>query len=74
MNTHFQAMIDAVDDIKLINEVGEDADFLADIDPVRLFKLCELVVKACDNIVDQNFDDSEPWLRPGYMLEVFGIQ
>lgn len=47
MNEKIEAFMYAVDDMEILNEVGTDADFLADIDPLRLEKFAELIIREC---------------------------
>ena len=53
MNEKIKEIMYKVDDINILNEVGTDADFLADIDPQRLEKFAELIIQECIKICDK---------------------
>ena len=59
MNEKIKEIMYNVDDINILNEVGTDADFLADIDPQRLEKFAELIIQECTNILHN--PDAEPY-------------
>jgi hypothetical protein len=68
MNEKIKEIMYKVDDINILNEVGTDADFLADIDPQRLEKFAELIIKECIEQIETCFaggsvsmDDKPIW-------------
>lgn len=40
----------------------------------RAQKLAELIVRECDTIVADCYDECEPWMQPGDLLEHFGYK
>ena len=41
---------------------------------MRLMKVIELTVRECDRYVAERFDECEPWMNPGDLLEHFGVE
>jgi len=37
-------------------------------------KFAELIVKECDQYVAEHYDEMEPWMQPGDLLEHFGVK
>ena len=37
-------------------------------------KFAELIVKECDRYVAEHYDEMEPWMQPGDLLEHFGVE
>ena len=50
MNKKIEEIMYKVDGVFISNDVGEYADFLSDIDPQRLEKFAELIVKECAKV------------------------
>ena len=41
---------------------------------MHLMKVIELTVRECDRYVAERFDECEPWMNPGDLLEHFGVK
>lgn len=41
---------------------------------MHLMKVIELTVRECDRYVAERFDECEPWMNPGDLLEHFGVE
>ena len=37
-------------------------------------RLIELTVRECDRYVAEHYDEMEPWMQPGDLLEHFGVE
>ena len=78
MNEKIKEIMYKVDDINILNEVGMDADFLADIDWQRLEKLAEMVVKECAKLCDKDYErcgqDGAGWRLARMIEEHFGVE
>ena len=37
-------------------------------------KFAELIIRECDQYVADRYDESEPWMQPGDLLEHFGVK
>lgn len=37
-------------------------------------KFAELIVRECDRYVAEHYDEMEPWMQPGDLLEHFGTR
>ena len=64
MNNKIEEIMYKVDDINILNEVGTDADFLADIDPQRLEKFAELIIKECIDKIESkrsSVENTDQW-------------
>jgi hypothetical protein len=40
----------------------------------ELEKFAELIIKECDRYIAERFDECEPWMTPGDLLEHFGVE
>jgi hypothetical protein len=54
MNDKLETLMYQADDINIKNNIGDDADFLADIDPRRLEKFAELIIKECIDVINND--------------------
>lgn len=65
-------------DSNLINYVEHETprnyfvDGYADIETVQEF--ANSIIRECDRYVADHFDEMEPWMYPGDLLEHFGIE
>ena len=41
---------------------------------MHLMKVIELTVRECDRYVAERFDECEPWMNPGDLLQHFGVE
>jgi len=37
-------------------------------------KFAELIIRECDRYVAERFDECEPWMSPGDLLNHFGVE
>ena len=37
-------------------------------------KFARLIVRECDRYVAEHYDEMEPWMQPGDLLEHFGVE
>ena len=59
MNEKIKEIMYITDEIDIPNdEYFCDTDFLADIDPRRVEKFAEMIIRACIQVVHDNTDDS----------------
>ena len=72
MNKKIEEIMYRVDGVFLSNDVGEYADFLSDIDPQRLEKFAELIIKECVKVADEH--DCNLSGNGGEILKHFGIE
>jgi hypothetical protein len=64
----------------LLNQAGLDIKhggiiLIDNVDPEEaLEQFAILIVKECELIVEDNYDDTEPWMQPGDLFDWFGIE
>jgi hypothetical protein len=51
-----------------------DGSLLIKLDLPELEKFAELIIKECDRYITERFDECEPWMTPGDLLEHFGVE
>lgn len=66
-NTRFQELAEQAG-------IYKPEQFYQHIDALQLRKFAELIVRECDKYVDERFDECEPWMSPGDLLNHFGIK
>jgi len=44
------------------------------LDDLKDGKFAELIVRECDKYVESQYDEFEPWMRPGELLKHFGVK
>ena len=64
---------------KRFKELAEQAglyDFVFEAMGVdeELTNFAELIVRECDRYVAEHYDEMEPWMQPGDLLEHFGLE
>ena len=56
---------------KLLKELSKQAETECGWSEV---KFAELIVRECDRYVAEHYDEMEPWMQPGDLLEHFGLE